>query len=194
MTISYFLNCIGKTALLYNEFNHIDLTEEKQWIEASKLESSAFEPLYLKYYDEIYRYVFRRTGRENLSAEICSEAFYKYTWRNIPFGNWLYAIAANEIKKRYRNQKEIFIIELDKIQDQVPVNEAIERVGNEVLVWVLDQLSDTELRLIELKFFENKTFMETGLVLGMKESAVKMRIYRLLLRMRQLINKQHDQV
>ena len=56
----------------------------------------------------------------------------------------------------------------------------------------LAQLSDFDLRWIELKYFENKTFKEVGCRLRMKESAVKMRTYRLLLTMRELIIKQHD--
>jgi len=184
---------------LIDDNNYTDLTKEKDWIEQSKIDTAAFEPLYTKYNNEIYRYIFRRTGRENLSEELCAETFYKalsnikkYTWREIPFGNWLYTIAANEIKKHFRNSKEMFIIEIDKMQEQVPLEGIIEQVEVEELVWVLEQLSDFELHLIELKYFEEKTFKEVGLLLKMKESAVKMRTYRLLLTMRELISSKHD--
>lgn len=179
--------------------NHNDLSNEKRWIAEAKSNTSAFEPLYTKYYDEIYRYIFRRVGREDLSAELCSETFYKalsnikkYTWVNIPFGNWLYTIAANEIKKYYRKKRKVFIIEIDKVQEQIPLDEILNKAGNTELIWVLNQLSDFDLRLIELKYFENKTFKEVGLLLGMKESAIKMRTYRLLLTMRELIINKHD--
>jgi RNA polymerase sigma-70 factor (ECF subfamily) len=178
---------------------HSDLEDEKRWISQAKTDISAFEPLYIKYYDEIYRYIFRRVGKDGLSAELCSETFYKallnidkYTWQGIPFGNWLYTIAANEIKKHYKKNKRIFIIEVDKMLEQLPVEEIIDKAGNEELIWVLNQLSDFELRLIELKYFEGKTFREVGLLLSMKESAIKMRTYRLLLSMRELIIKKHD--
>lgn len=192
----------GKPACLNNDLNHIELQEEKQWIEAARLNTEAFEPIYLRYYDEIYRFIYRRTGRETMSNEICSETFYqalsnikKYQWRGIPFGNWLYTIASNELRKRYRNKKEVFIIEIDKFQEQLPVPEMLEHIGTEPLVRALDQLNELELRLIELKYFEHKTFREVGLLLEMKESAVKMRIYRLLLAMKKLINEQqHDQI
>ena len=87
MTIPYFLNCSSKRACLQDVPNHIDLTEEKQWIDEAKKDPANFEPLYLKYYDEIYRYIYRRTGKEVQSEEICAETFYKaldniqkYTW------------------------------------------------------------------------------------------------------------------
>ena len=186
---------------MQNISNHIDLLEEKLWIEASKKDIKAFKPLYDRYYDEIYRFIYRRTGKEELTADLCSETFYKalgnlkkYEWRNLPFGNWLYTIASNVIKKHYREHNKVFIIELDKIQLQIEDEEYVKKAGNEELIWVLDQLSDLELRLIELKFFEEKTFKEVALLLEMKESAVKMRLYRLLLSMRNLIDKKDDQV
>jgi RNA polymerase sigma-70 factor, ECF subfamily len=186
---------------LTHETNHIDLSDEKRWISAAKLNTTAFEPLYTRYYDEIYRYIFRRVGREHLSEELCAETFYKalanikkYTWVNLPFGNWLYTIAANEIRRHFRSKRKVFIIEIDKIQGKIPMEEIVAKAGNEELIWVLEQLSEFELRLIELKYFENKTFKEIGLLLKMKESAIKMRIYRLLLTMRELINSNHDKI
>ncbi|MEN8251728.1 MAG: sigma-70 family RNA polymerase sigma factor [Bacteroidota bacterium] len=181
--------------------NHIDLLEEKSWIESAKKDIKAFKPLYDRYYDEIYRFIYRRTGKEHLSADLSSETFYKalenikkYEWRNLPFGNWLYTIASNVIKKHFREKSKVFIIELDKIQLQVQNDEYVKKAGNEELIWVLNQLSDLELRLVELKFFEEKTFKEIALLLEMKESAVKMRLYRLLLAMRNLIDKKDDEV
>lgn len=184
---------------MINNENYIDLSIEKQWIEEAKLNSSAFKPIYTKYYDEIYRFIYRRTGKEVLSSEICSETFYKalsnidkYQWMGIPIGNWLYSIAANEVKKHFRNRKKMFIVELDKFQENVPVEETIVNVDVKEIVWVLDQLSEIELRLIELKYFENKTFREVASLLKMKESTVKMRVYRLLLTMRKLLIKKND--
>ena len=186
--------------MIYND-NHIDLQQEKQWIEESKADPRAFKSLYTKYYDEIFRFIYRRTGKEVLSAELCSETFYKallklpkYTWQNVLFGHWLYRIAANEVKKYYRDRKEVFIIEIDKIQEEIPIEKVINEVDPSHLIWVLNTLSDFELQLIELKYFEHKTFVEVGLLLNMKDSAVKMRIYRLLLKMRELIIASHDEV
>lgn len=186
---------------MQNFSKHIDLLEEKRWIEAAKKDIKEFRPLYNRYYDEIYRFIYRRTGREQLSADLCSETFYKsldnlkkYEWRNLPFGNWLYTIAANLIKKHYRDNNKVFIIELDKIQVQIEDEKYVKRAENEDLIRVLDQLADLELRLVELKFFEEKTFKEIALLLEMKESAVKMRLYRLLLSMRNLMDKKNDKV
>lgn len=181
--------------------NHIDLLEEKRWIEGAKKDIKAFKPLYNRYYDEIYRFIYRRTGKDHLSADLCSETFYKalgnikkYEWRNLPFGKWLYTVASNVVKKHYRDKNKVFIIELDKIQLRIEDEEYIKKAGNEELIWALNQLSDLELRLIELKFFENKTFKEIALLMEMNESAAKMRIYRLLLAMRNLIDRKNDEI
>ena len=172
--------------------------EEQAWVAAAQQDTAAFRPLYEKYYGAVFRYFVRRADGEVVAEELCSKTFFKaldklntYKWQGKPFGAWLFAIAGNELKRYYRDAKPIFTLEVDKM-------DCFEVEGEELtdylpsLVAVLDQLSDEDLRLLELKYFEGLPFKELCNLLEIGESAAKMRIYRLLSKLKTLIIEHHD--
>ncbi len=171
---------------------HIEHQDEQQWIAEAQQDPQRFEPLYNRYYDEIFRFIYRRTDHEALTADICSQTFYKallnlrkYKWTGRPFVAWLYRIATNELNRYFRDQKPVFIIEEDKIWESF--NEVEILPGSDELIRVFSMLTEEEVHLLELKFFEQKTFKEIADILGLSESSSKMRLYRLLGRMKQML-------
>lgn len=60
------------------------------------------------------------------------------------------------------------------------------------MITILNELDEEDIRLIELKYFEENTFVEMALLLGMKESAVKMKVYRLLKKLKLRIESYHE--
>ncbi|MEQ8469907.1 MAG: sigma-70 family RNA polymerase sigma factor [Marinoscillum sp.] len=179
--------------------NHlnIELKQEQLWIEQSKKSSYAFEPLYNKYYQPIFRYIYRRTDDHDLASDICSQTFFKalsnirkFEWQGKPLAPWLYRIAANELKKHFRDRKEIFLIEEEKLLATEDLAEDWMRIRQtDNLRIVLGQLTETEVRIIELKYFEEHTFTEMSMILEIKESALKMRLYRLLQKIKQNLDQ-----
>lgn len=171
---------------------HIDHRDEQQWIAEAQRDPQCFEPLYNRYYDEIFRFIYRRTDREALTADLCSQTFYKallnlkkYQWTGRPFVAWLYRIASNELNRYYRDQKPVFVIEEDKIWE--PLQEAEMNPNTEDLIQLFSILNEEDVHLLELKFFEQKTFREIADILEITESTSKMRLYRLLERMKQML-------
>ncbi len=171
---------------------HIDLQDEQQWIAEAKRDPQSFEPLYNRYYDEIFRFIYRRTDREALTADLCSQTFYKallnlkkYQWTGRPFVAWLYRIASNELNRYFRDQKPVFVIEEDKIWESF--QEVEMNPDTEDLIQVFTMLNEEEVHLLELKYFEQKTFREIADILDITESTSKMRLYRLLERMKQML-------
>ncbi|MEP4533737.1 MAG: sigma-70 family RNA polymerase sigma factor [Cyclobacteriaceae bacterium] len=179
-------------------FDHSALEDEKRWITLSQKEIHHFRPLYDKYYQSIFRYIFRRMDNEMLTADLCSQTFLKamtnikkFQWAGKPLGAWLYRIAGNEVKKYYRDKKEIFIIEEDKLLETDEFREDWKLMTQEKLIKLLDELSETDMRLIELKYFEGFTFHEISILLEINESTVKMRLYRLLGKLRKKLEVDH---
>ena len=171
------------------------LANEEQLINAARKDYRAFEPLYDHYYEQIYRFVYRRTDDQDLAADLVSQTFMKalnslksFQYRGVPFGAWLHRIASNEIKKHYRAKgtKQVFSIEHEQIADLIEFEEdenSDEKIA--LLVELLADLEEVELAVIELRFFEEKNFKEIAYILDMKESAVKMRTYRTLEKLRE---------
>lgn len=184
-----------------NTYNHIDIEAERTMILEAQLTSKGFRPLYEKYYEEIFRFIYRRVANENIAEELCSETFYKallnikkFNWQGVPFNHWLYRIAGNEIKKRGRKKKEVFIIEIDKIEDKEEFREIPAVRNPEALVWAFDQLNEDDLRLIELRYFEEMPFDQISLLLDKKQSAVKMKLYRLLDKIKSLMEEKYGKI
>lgn len=167
----------------------------------AKKDIQYFKPLYSKYYDPIFRFIYRRTDDEALTADLCSQTFFKalsnikkFTWQGKSLAPWLFRIAANEIKKHFRDRKEIFVIEEDKLMDTPELRDDWKNINQDKLSRLLNTLNDLEIRLIELKYFEGNTFPEISVILEMKESAVKMRLYRLLHKLKGILERDHVKI
>lgn len=174
----------------------IGIQEEETWIEDSKRDIQAFEPLYMKYYPEILRFIYRRTDSRALAEDLCANTFYKaltnikkYEFRGKPFGNWLYRIAANEVNKHFKNKQPVFVIDYHSISGLLGISENDAPNAEGQLQRVFSQLSADEIKLIELKHFEGYTFKELSVEMDQGESAVKMKHYRLLEKMKDILNQ-----
>jgi len=175
--------------------------EEEKLVALAKQDRKYFKPLYERYFDNIYWFVFKRTGSEALSGDIAQQVFYKamvnlnkYKYQGHPFSSWLYRIALNEVNQYYRKSKHRRYVEIDENQLQ-EITEDIEYDDEEVkldpstlLPKILEVLSPDELSLIEMKYFEGKSFREIGEILSLKESATKVRAHRIMKKLRNAVN------
>ncbi|WP_420317633.1 RNA polymerase sigma factor [Ekhidna sp.] len=176
-----------------------DIEQERIWIIKAKKDITAFKPLYEKYYDALFRFFVRRTDDEEICADLCSTTFFKaldslssYQWQGKPFGAWLFKIGQNELRKHYRDRKPIFVIEQDKLNCCDHFQELSEPDYLQLLITILDELPEDDLRLLELKFFEMCSFEEISTLMGIGISATKMRLYRLLDKLKKRLIKEDD--
>ena len=162
---------------------------------AAQKDHRKFSVLYDRYFEPIFRFIYRRTGRENLTADLCSQTFLKalqnlkkFEYRGVPFSAWLYRIASNEVNKYYRKTKKVMefsleegvmgeVLEEDDFEDQLDYLE--EFLGN---------LSTEEVMILELRFYENRSFQEIAYILEISESAAKMRTYRAIDKLKQFFS------
>ncbi|MGI9544045.1 MAG: RNA polymerase sigma factor [Cyclobacteriaceae bacterium] len=170
---------------------HVDqaaLAIEREWIKEAKKDPKRFSPLYDRYFEAIFIFIYRRTANEDLAADLCSGTFLKalqylkrYEDRGLPFAAWLYRIASNEVNKYYRktNKRMVFSLEESIVGKMLEEEESslTEELTAE-LSFHLAALSTTELMILELRFFESKGFKEIAYILEITESAAKMRTYR----------------
>jgi RNA polymerase sigma-70 factor (ECF subfamily) len=176
----------------------MDIEKEQQLIEESKTDPQCFDRLYVKYYEPILKFVYKRIEELDDSRDITSIVFTKalaniskYTNQGFPFSSWLYRITINEINMFYRNSKKARIISLNDRGMKQMAGETEET--NEELISVLKKsllyLSGDELLLIELRFFEERPFAEIGEILDITENNAKVKTYRALDKLREVYTK-----
>lgn len=57
----------------------------------------------------------------------------------------------------------------------------------QLLIDALNELEESQVNLIELRFFEKKSFAEIGDIMAVAEDTAKMRVYRALKKLRDLV-------
>lgn len=176
-----------------------DMQSEWQQIQAAQADPSQFRPLYNRYYETIFRFIYRRTDQESLAADICSQVFLKaiqklgkYQYKGVPFSAWLYRIASNEVAQHFRNANKNRIVSAQDHQLNDIIDEVAEQKDEQLqalLIQALDQLKAKDLELIELRFFEQRPFKEIADILDITESNAKVRTYRILERLKKSLTK-----
>ena len=175
-----------------------DLQTELQQINAAKADAAAFGPLYDKYYKSIFVFVYRRTGSEDLAADIVSQVFLvamvhlkKYEYRGVPFSAWLFRIAFNEVNSHFRkSSKRERVISLEEehlktITEELKETDSAEK--ERAVMLALGELKEESMQLIEFRFFEKRAFSEIGNILGITENNAKAKVYRVLEAIRQIM-------
>ena len=176
----------------------MDSEIEKQLIEESKTNPQSFERLYIKYYEQILKFVYKRVESLDDTRDITSSVFIKalaaipkYKDMGFPFSSWLYRIAVNEINMFYRNSKKARVISLDErgLKNMSSETSDVDPETLMILKRSLLHLTPDELFLIELRFFEDKAFAEMGQILDISEANAKIRTYRALDKLRSIYEK-----
>ncbi|MBL57308.1 MAG: RNA polymerase [Flavobacteriales bacterium] len=175
------------------------INSEQQLIEEAKKDAKNFRPIYNQYYEIVFRFIFQRIGDEQITTDIVSEVFYralhnlkKYEFRGLPFSSWLLRIAHNETIKHYRKVSKSRVV---KLQTEHLQNLTQEEETNyledfkPVLMNALKKLKIEDMQLIEMRFFEERPFKEIAEIMNKKESAIKMKVYRILEKLKVSLQK-----
>jgi RNA polymerase sigma-70 factor (ECF subfamily) len=175
-----------------------EIQQEYEILERSKRNPRAFGELYERYFDRIFNFIYRQIDDEDVTADLCSQAFLsalrnvnRYEFRGVPFSAWLYRIASNEVNKYYRKKKRDNVFSLEEVRVRELIEQAHEAWDEEIvqkLLVYLKSLPTDMLQVLELRFFEDKDFKEIAFILDITESGAKMRTYRALDRLRKNFN------
>lgn len=172
------------------------LQEEQVWVMQAKADPARFEPLYRKYYDSILRYLKQRMEDPEQAHDIASQVFIKaiknlskYENRGVPFGSWLYRIAKSELYQSYRETQSNRTVSMEHVQ--IPTfdtlffeNQEFEH-NQSLLLAAMQKLKEEQLKLIEMRFFEQLSFKEIGETIGITENNAKVKTFRALEKLRE---------
>lgn len=169
------------------------MLSEPEQIELAQKDHQYFGVLYEKYFDQIFRFVFKRLGGdETVSGDLTQQTFMKamanirkYEDRGLAFSSWLYRIAQNEVNLFFRNEKKTRLVDVNENQlksllEEGEMNSSMSQEDQEKLIKYINELEPEQLDLIELRFFQGMSFKEIADIYSITEANAKMRIYRLL--------------
>lgn len=180
----------------YHKSNE-ELAAELQVVEAAKADPARFGLLYDKYYKPVFVFIYRRTGDEELTADLASVVFMKammnirkYEYRGVPFSAWLFRIALNEVNMYYRKHNTDRVVSLEKADISTIIDDIegdTTEDSTKLVMAALGKLPEDAVQIIELRFFEKRSFSEVGTILGITENNAKVKLYRILDKLREII-------
>lgn len=160
-------------------------------------DAAAFGELYERYLSSVYRYIAYRTARQDVAEDLTAEVFLnawkaieRYTRRGYTFRAWLLRIAHNEVIDHYRtHRKESTLSEEDL---QIPSFAGPDlfaelRADHIALARAVRRLPEQWQQLILLRFVEELSFEEIGIILGKRSGACRLMQHRALARLRELL-------
>jgi len=174
-----------------------DIRLELQQVNAAKENPRHFNVLYEKYFKSIYMFIYKRTYNEELAADITSHVFLKalinikkYKYKGVPFSGWLFRIAFNEVNMYFRKNKTNRIVSIEQsgilqIAQEAEITDNTEAL--QLMTNALKKLDSDDIHLIELRFFEKRSFAEVGEIIGITENNAKVKIYRIIDKLKRLM-------
>lgn len=175
--------------------NYIILTDQQLVTLAHDGDPIAFETLFNRYRDGIYKLYMARTGGNGDDADdLLQETFIKVFLNlekydtSFTFGQWIYTIARNTFIDFMRKRRDDLPINASPSEGAAYINPASadatpeERVINSQngtqLASRLSGMSSRYRRLIELRFFKEYSYEEIAAELGIPIGTVKTQIHR----------------
>ncbi|MDD5747630.1 MAG: sigma-70 family RNA polymerase sigma factor [Actinomycetota bacterium] len=149
---------------------------------ARKGDRRAYGRLFKLCYEEIYDYIYRRTGNRSDAEDLTMQVFMhglrtveSYEERGYSVKAWLFKIAHNEVVDNFRKQKGS--LDIDEVAD-IPVENRIEediqkKDDLKTLYGNVTELPKAQAEVLILRFIEDRSVAETAYILGKKEVTVR---------------------
>ena len=176
-----------------------EISPEEMLDKAIAGDEAAFSYLYQENIKRIYNYIYYRTGNthdaEDLTARVFQRALKhitRYKRTKVPFSAWLYRIAHNLVANWHRDskrKKELPLEDHSYLQSKSVLPEKQIENSQEIdsLLRTIRTLSADRQQLLILKYVENLSNKEVGMIMGKSEGAIKSLYHRTLKELRRYI-------
>jgi RNA polymerase sigma-70 factor, ECF subfamily len=176
--------------------------EENSIVDAAKNDISAFEILYQRYVERVYRYMRTRTKNDEDAADLTQQVFLqalralpRYHIRGVPFAAWLFRIAHHLAIDRYRRTKNTISWDMlpdrpEELDSQNPEAYLL-RIETYTLVRAsIQKLDPYKRELLALRFAAGLTTAEIAHIVGRSQSSVKKQLTRILQTLKTQVQKE----
>src|SRR5436309_10762344 len=158
---------------------------------AQQGERAALEELYLITFDRIYSYLHMSVGNKHDAEDLTTQTFLKmlesigrFRLQSAPFSAWLFRIAHNlamdHFRSRRRWQPEEEVPEPIGSEEPSAELEAMQSIGRQSMLELIDKLSPEQQQVLTLKFVFNFPNADVAKILDKTEGAIKSLQHRAL--------------
>ena len=158
---------------------------------AQQGDREALEELYLSNFDRIYSYLHMSVGNKHDAEDLTTQTFLKmlesinrFRWQSAPFSAWLFRIAHNlamdHFRARRRWQPEAEVPEPPGSEEPSAELEAMQSIGRESMLELIEKLSPEQQQVLTLKFVFNFANSDVATILEKTEGAIKSLQHRAL--------------
>lgn len=168
-------------------------------------DQEAFTEIYDEFADRIYAFIRIKTVGTNEADDILQEVFIK-AWKgcqnlnteDLKFSAWLYKIASNTLndyyRKKYRQPESVSIDDAIGVKAR---NDSLDDINlhydKKVIAQALDKLPNHFKEVIELRFFQEFSILETAAILSKTSVTVRVWQHRAIKQLEQIFNQfTHD--
>ena len=177
----------------------MDLSDDQLVRKIVAGDKQSFGVLIDRYGGQVFNLMYRSSGSRDEASELTQELFCKIYEKlstyseNKSFFSWLYTIALNqardwERKKRNRNRKHLSYAHELQVQTEVKGEQEVVDTLHRELDSLLTQLPADRRELVILRYRYDHSIKELAEIFDLSESAVKMRIKRVLEELKQNIS------
>src|SRR5881397_3584133 len=160
----------------------------------------ALEQLYLLHFDRIYSYLRVSVGNRHDAEDLTTQTFLRmlesigrFRWRSAPFSAWLFRIAHNlamdHFRARRRWQPEEEVPEPQGSEEPSAELEAMQSIGRQSMLELIEQLSPEQQQVLTLKFVFNFPNADVAKILDKTEGAIKSLQHRALASLQKQISQ-----
>jgi RNA polymerase sigma-70 factor (ECF subfamily) len=177
------------------------IQKEEEILKQAIKTPNSFAPIYEKYYLSLFKFVLQRVENEIVASEIVSDVFAKaifnlkkYKFKGTPFSAWLFRVAYNEIMTTFRKQKKSRTVNLPNDGDWsfLQIEQDDDNYDNTLslnnLKISLEKLKPNDVELIEMRFFEQRSFKEIGEILEITTENARVKTHRALKKLQTIFN------
>ncbi len=177
--------------------------DERSIIEEIQRDKKKFGSIYKLYYNKVRNYLRKRLNEKSLSEDMASAVFeraYKsiddFKWQGISLSAWIFRIARNLLTDYYRKigriGETVSLTEIENFfedEEKSAYSEYIQDEEESALYDAIREFREEEQYLIYYKFFEDLTNIEIAKLVGISESNVGTKLYRIRKKLKEILSK-----
>ena len=151
--------------------------------DAKRGDTEAFGHIFDAYAGPIHRFIASRVSRPSDAEDLTQlvfvkalEALPRYEPRGVPFGGWLFRLARNAIIDQIRTRREhLSLVVVTSRESEEASPEAIASLRDDLdrVAVALQELTDDQREVIELRFFAGLSVAEAAEAMGRQEGTIR---------------------